>query len=310
MVMQEEYDLIIVADNEAGIRLDKLLAERFKESYSRTYFQYLIDERLVLLNGEPVKKRVKPLCGDEIEVQFAASPEISLSPEPIPLDIIFEDEHLLAINKPAGLVIHPAPGNWSGTFVNGLLYHCRQLEGVENSLRPGIVHRLDKDTSGILIAAKTLESQQKLIALFASRGVYKEYCAVCVGRPLEGEIRAPIGRHPVLRKQMAIVAGGKEAISHLKRLGGNDRLSFIQVVISTGRTHQIRVHLKHLGTPVLGDDLYGNSSINHSYQANRQLLHARILRLNHPITGEFLELKAPIPSDISHFVQKMSIEVF
>lgn len=308
-MVQEEHDLIIVAEDEAGTRLDKLLAERFKENHSRSYFQYLIDQHLVLLNGEPVKKRIKPLCGDEIEVQFAATPEISLSPEQIPLEVIFEDEHLLAVNKPAGLVIHPAPGNWSGTFVNALLYHCRQLESVENSLRPGIVHRLDKDTSGILLAAKTLESQQKLIALFASRGIYKEYCAVCIGRPIEGEIRAPIGRHPTQRKQMAVVPEGKEAVSNVKWLGGNDRLSFLQVVISTGRTHQIRVHLKHCGTPVLGDDLYGNPSINHSNKVDRQLLHARLLRLIHPITGEFLELCAPIPSDILHFVQKMSIEV-
>lgn len=301
----EEIDLLIVTEEEAGERLDKILARRFKEVYSRTYFQYLIDEHLVLLNGTPVKKRIKPQEGDEIEVQFAATPEIQLTPEPIPLSILYEDEHLLAINKPAGMVVHPAPGNWSGTFVNGLLYHCGQVPGQENSLRPGIVHRLDKETSGVLVAAKTLEMQQKLTVLFASRQVYKEYWAVCIGRPSDGEISAPIGRHPIHRKQMAIVPTGKQAISFIKALGWNDKLSFVQVVIATGRTHQIRVHLKYKGTPVLGDNLYGTLSLNQYYGVHRQLLHAAILRFQHPLTGEQLEFKSPPPADMLRFMRKI-----
>ena len=305
MAIAHETDLLVVTEEEAGERLDKVLTARFKGAYSRTYFQYLIDAQLVLLNGETVKKRIKLSLGDEIEVQFAATPEIALLPEQIPLTILYEDEFLIAINKPPGMVVHPAPGNWTGTFVNGLLYHCSQLEGEEGSLRPGIVHRLDKDTSGVLIAAKTLEVQQKLTALFASRQVYKEYLAICVGRPADGEISTLIGRHPIYRKQMAVVPRGKQAITHIKTMGWNDQLSVVKVVILTGRTHQIRVHLKHNGTPVLGDALYGNISVNRTYGVERQLLHAEILRFNHPMTGQLLEIKAPLPGDMLTFVQKI-----
>lgn len=303
--MEEESDLLIVTEDEAGERLDKILARRFKEMYSRTYFQYLIDEQLVLLNGLPVKKRIKPQEGDEIEVEFASAPQIELTPEPIAFSILYEDESLLAINKPAGMVVHPAPGNWSGTFVNGLLYHCDQLAEQEMSLRPGIVHRLDKDTSGILLAAKTLEMQQKLILLFASRQVYKEYWAICLGRPSDGEISAPIGRHPIHRKQMAVVPTGKQAISYIKTLGWNDKLSFAEVIIATGRTHQIRVHLKYKGTPILGDALYGNPSLNQYYSAQRQLLHAAKIRFQHPLTGQQLELTAPPPADMLRYMRKV-----
>lgn len=302
---RDESDLLVVIDEEAGERLDKVLAMRFKEIYSRTYFQYLINQELVLLNGTPAKKRAKLEPGDEIEVHFASSPETELLPESIPLSIIYEDEYFLAVNKPAGLVVHPAPGNWSGTFVNALLYHCGQLPECENSLRPGIVHRLDKNTTGILVGAKTLEMQQKLTQLFASRQVYKEYLAICIGKPAEGEISAPIGRHPVHRKQMAIVPDGKQAVSFVKTIGWNDKLSVVEVVIATGRTHQIRVHLKYQGTPVLGDSIYGNPSLNGFYGVERQLLHAACMRFQHPITGEAIELKAPPPEDMMRFVRKM-----
>ena len=302
--MEEESDIFVVTDDEAGERLDKILALRFKEVYSRTYFQYLIDEQLVLLNGSPVKKRVKPLEGDEIEVQFAATPQAELKPESIPLSVLYEDEYLLAVNKPAGMVVHPAPGNWSGTFVNALLGYCQQLHVEEGSLRPGIVHRLDKETSGVLVAAKTLEMQQQLALLFSSRKVYKEYIAVCLGTPSEGEIIAPIGRHPIHRKQMAVVPSGKQAISCVKIIGKVGQLSIISVVIATGRTHQIRVHLKYKGTPILGDELYGNRSSNVHYGAKRQLLHAARLRFQHPISKETVDLEAPIPEDILRFMGK------
>lgn len=304
-IQVEETDLLVVTEEEAGERLDKILASRFKEVYSRTYFQYLIDEQLVLVNSHLVKKRAKLVEGDEIEVQFASNPEVNLTPECIPLTILYEDEHLLAINKPAGMVVHPAPGNWSGTFVNGLLYHCKHLDVEEGSLRPGIVHRLDKDTSGVLVAAKTLEMQQKLTLLFASRQVYKEYWAICLGKPSDGEISAPIGRHPIHRKQMAIVPGGKQAISFIKTIGWSEKLSFVQVVIATGRTHQIRVHLKYKGTPVLGDAIYGNPSQNEYYGAQRQMLHAANIRFEHPLTGKTLDITAPPPADMMRYMRKL-----
>ncbi len=301
----EESDFFIVTDEEAGERLDKLLALRFKEIFSRSYFQSLIEKQLVLLNGSPVKKKEKPEEGDEIEIQFAPSPQIDLTPEAIPLSVIFEDQYLIAVNKPAGMVVHPAPGNWSGTFVNALLFHCGFLSPAGSDLRPGIVHRLDKETSGVLIAAKTLEVQQKLTLLFSNRHVYKEYIAICLGKPSEGEINAPIGRHPIHRKQMAIVPNGKPAISAIKVLGFNDKLSLLQVVISTGRTHQIRVHLKYKGTPILGDALYGSSSQNQYYGAQRQMLHALKMQLKHPVTGEDLEFSAPPPADFLRYSKKI-----
>lgn len=308
MINSKEPDILIVTDEEAGERLDKLLANRFKEIKSRAYFQYLIDGHLVLLNGMPIKKRVKPKMGDEIEIQFLITPEIDIVPEAIPLDIIYEDEYLLAINKPVGMVVHPAPGHWSGTFVNALLYHCQNLSNEANFIRPGIVHRLDKDTTGILIAAKTTWTQQKLVEAFALRQVYKEYLAICLGNPGEGEINAPIGRHPVHRKQMAIVSTGRPALTFYKTLAWNGHLSVIQVVIATGRTHQIRVHLKAKGTPVLGDDLYGQPQANKQYKIDRQLLHAYKLRFNHPVTGQQLELIAELPEDMLPRLKKINLE--
>lgn len=304
--MKEDSELIVVNSEEEGQRLDRILAGRFQGHYSRTYFQYLIDSDLVLVNGVSLKKRMKLKEGDEIELQFATSPEIRLSPENIPLSIIYEDEFLLAVNKPAGMVVHPAPGHWSGTFVNALLFYCQSLSQEGDSLRPGIVHRLDKETSGVLIAAKTLEMQQKLIEQFASRKVFKEYIAICVGRPPDGEIRAPIGRHPVLRKQMAIVPSGREAISICKSIQWNEKLSVVQVVITTGRTHQIRVHLQSKGHPVLGDSLYGNPSVNRHYKIERQLLHAAVVRFVHPVTGQEIELKAPLPEDMMQVIRTLS----
>lgn len=303
--MTEDIESLIVTTEEAGERLDKILANRFQGHYSRTYFQFLIESQLILVNGISLKKRMKLQEGDEIEIQFATTPEISLVPEAIPLSILYEDEHFLAIDKPSGMVVHPAAGHWSGTFVHALIYHCGYNSLDPHSVRPGIVHRLDKETSGVLLAAKTLEMQQKLSNLFASRQIYKEYIAVCVGRPPDGEIRAPIGRHPIHRKQMTILPSGREAISNCKTLQWNDQLSLVKVSISTGRTHQIRVHLKSKGCPVLGDEIYGNKTVNRLYQTERQLLHASTLRFIHPISQKEMEIVAPIPEEIKKFQKKI-----
>ncbi|MCE2982387.1 MAG: RluA family pseudouridine synthase [Parachlamydia sp.] len=305
-----ESDLIIIQEEEAGERLDKTLARRFSEKHSRTYFQYLIAQHLVSVNGSVVKKRTKLEAGDEIEVHFAALPEADLTPEDIPLNVVYEDAFILVINKPPGMVIHPAPGNWSGTFVNALLYHCKPLaDNKGESLRPGIVHRIDKETSGLLVAAKTLEVQQKLIEQFASRQVYKEYLAICLGRPPEGEICAPIGRHPIHRKEMAIVPSGKMAITHCKVLAYNGKISVVQAIIATGRTHQIRVHLKYKGNPIIGDSLYGQSTINHFYNAQRQMLHASVLKFQHPETSQVMEFKADPPADMQRLMNKIRLSM-
>lgn len=293
-------DIILISKEEEGLRLDKILANRYASIQSRTYFQHLIEEERVLVNGEPVKKRVQPKEGDEIEIEFILTPELQVEPEAIPLKVIYEDEHLIAVDKPVGMVVHPAVGNWSGTFVNALLYHCK-MEAPQGDVRPGIVHRLDKDTTGLLLAAKNPLAQQRLIALFAERQIEKTYWAICVGNPGNGVIDAPIGRHPVHRKMMAVLGveeGGRKAISRCKTLKYKDPLSLVEILLETGRTHQIRVHLKYKNAPVLGDPVYGAERQNIRLHANRQMLHAKRLRFKHPITGNDLDLEAPIPSDM------------
>jgi 23S rRNA pseudouridine1911/1915/1917 synthase len=295
--------VLFVTEREEGTRIDKLLAERYPD-HSRTYFQYLIEQGFVLLNGQPIKKRNIPEEGDEIDVLFQLTPETTIEPEPIPLNILYEDNHLIAIDKPPGMVVHPAPGHWSGTFVNALLAHCKQLPSTD-PLRPGIVHRLDKDTSGILIAAKTTEAHQVLIEKFSEREMEKSYLAICVGRPQNGLLSAPIGRHPVHRKEMAVLPDGKEAISDIQVVAFNEKLSLVLIKPKTGRTHQIRVHLRHLGTPVLGDETYGSSRSNQALGATRQLLHAYRLNFSHPITGTPLALTAPLPEDMKTWIRQL-----
>jgi 23S rRNA pseudouridine1911/1915/1917 synthase len=301
-----DSDLFVVSQEESALRLDKLLALHFPE-HSRTYFQYLIEEGLVLVNGSMIKKREKPCVGDEIDVCFQLTPEISLEPEAIPLEILYEDEHLLAINKPAGMVVHPAPGHPRGTFVNALLHHCRSLES-KDPLRPGIVHRLDKETSGVLLAAKTKEAHQGLISLFSSRAIEKSYLCITVSTPREGLIDHPIKRHPIHRKQMAIDPTGKEARTLVRPLFHNEHLAVVEVQLLTGRTHQIRVHLKSLGTPVLGDPIYGSDSANKKFNATRQLLHAHRLFFLHPVTKQPLQILAPLPDDVKKFIEHIQAQ--
>ncbi len=300
----ESFETILIEEHEAQTRLDKVLAHRFP-TFSRTYFQYLIERALVLIEGKPVKKRIQLNVGDEVEIQFALTPDVSLEPEPIPLNILFEDEHLLAINKPAGLVVHPGAGNPSGTFVNALLYHCKSnVLYPSDRLRPGIVHRLDKDTTGVLIAAKTEAAHHRLVELFSTRRIHKEYLAICIGNPGVCFIEGNIGRHPIKRKEMAIVQeGGRSAKTRCEKVTWNGFLSLVSLYPETGRTHQLRVHLKSIGTPILGDGVYGSASANQRYEVSRQLLHAATLQFPHPMSGEDVVLKAPLPADMLSFLK-------
>jgi len=277
-----------------------LLTQTFP-GHSRTYFQYLITSGLVLVNGHPVKKREHMQIGDEIDVCFELTPEISLEAENIPLNILYEDKHLIAISKPAGMVTHPAPGHPSGTFVNALLYHCKTLPDT-HALRPGIVHRLDKDTSGVLVAAKTAETHCHLVEMFSSRQMIKHYRALCIGNPGSRTIDAPLKRHPTKRQEMHVDPTGKPAISICRVLESKGELSWVDIQLITGRTHQIRAHLKHVGTPILGDPVYGRPSTNAKYKATRQMLHAHTLSFSHPITGEPLLIKAPLPLDMNELI--------
>jgi 23S rRNA pseudouridine1911/1915/1917 synthase len=300
--MDSSIDVFLTTPEDCNLRLDKLLALRFPE-HSRTYFQFLIERGCVLVNGLPLKKREKVQLGDEIEVCFLLTEETTLEPEPIPLDILYEDEHLIAVNKPANMVVHPAPGHPRGTFVNALLYHCKTLDS-QDPLRPGIVHRLDKDTSGVLIAAKTAGAHSKLVSLFSERKMQKTYIALCIGTPKEGLIDAPIARHPIHRQQMTICPlKGKEAKTIVRILSKNATLSYVELQLITGRTHQIRVHMKHSGTPILGDPLYGSKSVNKKFNIERQLLHAACVRFPHPLHGTEIEVKAPLPADLTSFIQ-------
>jgi len=286
-------------------RLDKLLSEKFK-SNSRTYFQYLIENGSVLVNNKKVKKRFIPKIGDEIEIFFQALPDISLKAENIPLDIIYEDEYIIAINKKANMVVHPAVGNWSNTFVNALLYHCKDLIYENSDIRPGIVHRLDKNTTGVLIAAKTTKAQQNLIEQFKNREIKKKYLAITINKPKNQVISAPIARHKIKRKEMAIVENGKEAITEIKILKSNDKISLIEATPKTGRTHQIRVHLKHIMCPILGDEIYGSKSHNNNYKTSSQLLHAYSIEFLHPITNTNLKITAPIDQNLKKFIDLLS----
>ena len=290
-------ELLFVEEGDDTLRLDQLLVKKFP-NYSRTYFQDLIERGLVLLNGEQAKKRIHPKLGDEIEIEFALPPEIDLTPANIPLDILYEDEDLLVVNKPAGMVVHPAVGNYENTFVHALLWHCKELQGGD-PLRPGIVHRLDKDTTGLLVAAKTAFAHAALVKAFSERKVMKQYLAITVGNPGEGELKTLIARDPRNRQKMAVVEeGGKEALTRYKTLKVEGDLALVEVDLLTGRTHQIRVHMQHLKTPILGDPVYGSKKANEKLNANRQMLHAWKLGLDHPKTGIYLNFEAPIPKDM------------
>ena len=304
--MQENLEFITVTKEQEAMRLDVLLSSHYQD-FSRSYFQYLIDEKAVLVNDKPVKKSCKLSCGDEIQLQFILTKEIALTPENIPLDVLYEDAHVIAINKPAGLVVHPAPAHTSHTFVNALLYHCKTIEQ-DDTLRPGIVHRLDKDTSGVLIAAKTRKAHASLVEQFSQRQVKKRYIAICQGRPKESIIDQPIGRHPVHRKMMHVTPSGRYARTHLQVIAHNHEMSVVDIDLETGRTHQIRAHFKYIGHPLVGDALYGNTSFSERFGIERQMLHAYELECLHPETKEPLVIKAELAEDIRKMARVVSDE--
>lgn len=300
-------DTILITEEDLNIRLDKLLSLKFPIS-SRTYFQYLIDKGNVLINGSSCKKREKPRSGDEVTIQFEHTPELSLEPEDIPLDILFEDQDILIVNKPAGMVVHPGAGNHTGTLVHAVLFHCQSLKAQNlDPVRPGIVHRLDKDTSGALIVAKTSQVHAQLTAMFSERKIKKFYQTVCLGHPQVDEIIAPIKRHTHRRQEMTVCAEGEGKMAHTKLQvqAKWQHGSLLDIELITGRTHQIRVHLKHIGCPVIGDSVYGKAANNEKFGASRQLLHAAKLIFAHPRTGQEIKICAPLPSDMQMFIAKV-----
>lgn len=301
-------EFIISSEEALTDRLDKLLTQKFPK-YSRNYFHYLFDQNAISINDSIVKKRVAPKLGDRITIYFQEPPQINLKSQPIKLNILYEDDHLLAINKPAGLVVHPAPGSIDHTVVNGLLFYLKNTETKlpnRHSLRPGIIHRLDKDTSGVLLVAKTDLAYLGMIQQFATRSIKKIYVAICLGKPNIQSIESPIGRHSNHRQRMAICEQGKFAQTTCAILLSNNYFSYVRLSPSTGRTHQIRVHLQSIHCPILGDKVYGNTKINTLHKVGRHLLHAHSLEFVHPSTQELIKITAPIPEDISIWIKNLS----
>lgn len=304
----KNIEFTISSDKELECRLDRLLAQKFP-IYSRNYFQYLFDQNAVRINDSIVKKRVRPKLGDLIAIQLLEIPQITIKSQPVTLNILYEDDHLLAIDKPAGTVVHPAPGSTDNTVVNGLLFYLKDtIARLPNghSLRPGIIHRLDKETSGVLLLAKTEVAYLGMVQQFATRSIKKTYLAICLGKPNVQYIEAPIGRHSKHRQRMAIQEQGKFAQTTCSTLLSNNSFSYLQLHPSTGRTHQIRVHLQSIHCPILGDKIYGSSKLNTLYNVTRHLLHAYSLEFIHPCTKKSIEITASVPKDIATWIKKLS----
>lgn len=296
-----------VTESENGNRVDKAVTVLYPE-LSRNAVQQLISDGNVLLNNKTVEKKATVKTGDLLEVTFPEPKPLDVSAENIPLDIVYEDEHLIVVNKPKGMVVHPAAGNYNGTLVNALLYHCgNSLSGINGIMRPGIVHRIDKDTSGLLMVAKTDTAHKLLAEQIKVHSFKRVYKTVVVGNIKEdsGTIDAPIGRNPKDRKKQAVTdKNSKNAVTHFEVLERFNGFTFLNVKLETGRTHQIRVHMAYRGNPVAGDTVYGNPK--KTYGLNGQCLHAAEIGFIHPITGEYMEFSSELPKYFKDFIRRIS----
>ncbi|MBM4154255.1 MAG: RluA family pseudouridine synthase [Lentisphaerae bacterium] len=293
---------VAVPVEDAGGRLDVCLA-RILPEHSRSRWQGLIADGRVKINGEIVTKaRTTVSGGDRVDYEIPPPRASALVPEDRPLDVLFEDQDLLVLNKPPGWVVHPGPGHEGGTLVHALLHHCPDLSGIGGELRPGIVHRLDRDTSGLLLVAKSQRAHRALVEQFKERKVTKEYVAIVFGRPEPetGTVRTLIGRSASNRQKMTTdTEHGRTAITRYAVVASNERISLVRLWIETGRTHQIRVHMTHIGHPIVGDAMYGaRKKESASIGASRQMLHAERIAFTHPISLEDLEFSAPLPDDM------------
>ena len=299
--MREEKS--VTAGPEAA-RLDKYLSEVFPE-HSRSFFQNCIENGQVLVDGRPARAKEKPREGSVITF-FAEEPrELEAKPEDIPLDIVYEDGDIAVINKPKGMVVHPAPGNETGTLVNALLFHMKDLSGINGVLRPGIVHRLDKDTTGLLVIAKNDAAHISLAEQIREKTARREYTALVFGgfREEEGRVDAPIARHKTDRKRMAVVPGGREAVTLFQVAARYEKYTLLHLRLTTGRTHQIRVHMAYIGHPVAGDAVYTKQKF--PYPTQGQMLHAHRLTLTHPRTGERITFEAPLPAYFREILSRL-----
>lgn len=296
-----------VTREEQGDRIDRYLASRLPD-YSRSFLQKLVGEGRVLVGDKPVKSNYKINEGDRIILSVPDAVEPEIIPEPIPLDILYEDASLLVINKPKGMVVHPCPGHYSGTLVNALMYHCKdQLSGINGVMRPGIVHRIDQNTTGSLVVCKTDAAHRSLAEQLKVHSITRKYRAIVHGnlKEEEGTVNAPIGRHPVDRKKMAVNERcGRNAVTHYRVLERFGSFTYLECRLETGRTHQIRVHMASIGHPLLGDDVYGPSRCPIPGLTG-QTLHAMTLGFIHPETGTYMEFEAPLPEYFENLLEKL-----
>jgi len=300
---------IILTSDKEGIRIDAYLPE-VMDDMSRSYAQKLISEGQITVNNNPVKAKYKIKDGDEISVNIPEVVEYKALAQDIPIEILYEDDHIIVVNKARGMVVHPAPGNFDGTLVNALLFHCNgRLSSINGVERPGIIHRIDKDTSGVLVIAKTDSAHRKLSGKFAKHDIEREYIAAVRGIVSENgaRIEAPIGRHPTDRKKMAVnTRNGKYAVTHFTVEKRFRKATLIRVQLETGRTHQIRVHMSYIGHPVIGDETYGGTKKGHSIKG--QALHAAKLGFEHPATGEKMSFESELPEEFTKLLEELENE--
>ena len=287
-----------------GTRIDKFLSEKF-EGKSRSYIQGLIEEESILVNNKKVKSNYKLKENDEIKVFMKEPKELEVEAENIPIDIIYEDSDVIVVNKAKGMVVHPAPGNYNGTLVNALLYHCTDLSSINGVIRPGIVHRIDKDTTGILVIAKNDEAHNKLSDQLKEHSMKREYYALfeCRIKANSGTIDKPIARSKKDRLKIAIVEGGKRAVTHYEVIERFKNTTLVKCVLETGRTHQIRVHMSSIGYPLVGDPVYGFKK--GKFKCEGQMLHAKTLGFIHPRTNEYVEFTSELPENFKALIENL-----
>lgn len=298
----------LAGEDSAGMRLDSFLASVLPQK-SRSYIQKQVKDGNILVNGKTAKASYKISSSDIVHVYEVPATELEINPENLPLDIIYEDSDIIVINKPKRMVVHPAPGHYSGTIVNALLYHCKDsLSGINGVMRPGIVHRIDQDTTGVIVACKNDISHNFLAAQLKEHSITRTYHAIVHNhvKAEEGTVRAAIGRHPADRKKMAVnTRNGKDAVTHYKVLDNlNNRYTYIKCCLETGRTHQIRVHMASIGNPVLGDNVYGPAKC--PFNLEGQTLHAKTLGFIHPSTKKYMEFEAPLPEYFKKLLEILS----
>jgi len=298
-----------IAEDMEDERIDKCVSLLI-DSLSRSFIQKMIKEERVLVNGKPVKGSYRVKTDDEVAFELPESVEPDIEPENIPLDILYEDKDVIVVNKPKGMVVHPAAGHYSQTLVNALMYHCgKDLSGINGVMRPGIVHRIDRDTTGSLIVCKNDKAHREIAEQLKEHSVNRRYHAICHGviKEDEGIIDKPIGRHPQERKKMAVnEKNGKSAVTHYRVLQRFRQYTYIECQLETGRTHQIRVHMASIGHPILGDEIYGPAKCPVKHLQG-QTLHAKILGFSHPSTDEYVEFDAPLPDYFIHLLNTLPI---